>query len=140
MAGKVFSQNKNWKKALELSLAQPSIVDRENAEEKIIILSDAIFVDSKNPLFYAKRADMYLYLINIGKEKKIQHIYVMRYYANGDIKSSIINMRQCLKLQKFKPKKSPNDPMYSIIPSFSPITHLPSLGIQRHQDFLICAL
>jgi hypothetical protein len=70
--------SEEWKKALAIVQApnstsvlgtQPKTTESEAAgnsdavqddDEKIVILSNAILIDPNNPLFYAKRAELYL--------------------------------------------------------------------------------
>lgn len=71
MASKIYSLNHHWNKALALALPQASGEegsnvadnDEDDVEEKLIALSDAIFIDPKNPIFYSKRADIYLLIV-----------------------------------------------------------------------------
>jgi hypothetical protein len=75
---KIYALSEEWKKALAIVQApnstsvlgtQPKTTESEAADnsdvvqdddEKIVILSNAIHIDPNNPLFYAKRAELYL--------------------------------------------------------------------------------
>ena len=75
MSNKIYALNHHWNMALSLALSgggdaaprhqgDDESQRHENRvttdEDKIVALTDAIFIDPRNTLFYSKRADMYL--------------------------------------------------------------------------------